>query len=126
MKRNQNLTEREKRKIVLEILSGKITKEEARRIYGIKSKSGVLDWMRKFAGQPSRAVGIDPSLILKTMDAPSNENSKLKQRIKQLEEELEITRLKGKAYQIMVEIAKQKYGIDLEKKPGAKQSKDSK
>lgn len=126
MNRNQNLTEREKRKIVLEILSGKITKEEARRIYGIKSKSGVLDWMRKFAGQPSRAVGIDPSPILKTMDAPSNENSKLKQRIKQLEEELEITRLKGKAYQIMVDIAKQEYGIDLEKKPGAKQSKDSK
>jgi transposase-like protein len=126
MKRNQNLTEHVKRKIVIEVLSGKITKEEARRIYGIKSKSGVLDWMRKFAGLPSKMAGIDPSPILKKMDVPSNENSKLKERIKQLEEELEITRLKGKAYQIMVEIAKQEYGIDLEKKPGAKQSKDSK
>ena len=82
MKRNQNLAEGEKRKVVLEVLSRKITKEEARRIYRIKSKSGVLDWMRKFAGQPSRAVGINPSPILKTMDAPSNENSKLKEKIK--------------------------------------------
>ena len=126
MKRNQKLTEQVKRKIVLEVLSGKITKEEARQIYQIKDKSGVLYWMRKFAGLPGKTAGIDPSPILKTMDAPSNENSKLKQRIKQLEEELEITRLKGKAYQIMVKIAKQEYGIDLEKKPGAKQSKDSK
>ncbi len=48
MKKYRKLTERIKRKIVLEVLSGKITKEEARRLYQIKSKSGVLDWMRKF------------------------------------------------------------------------------
>ena len=46
--------------------------------------------------------------------------------IKQLEEELKLSQLKGKAYQIMVEIAKQDYGIDFEKKHGAKQSKGSK
>jgi hypothetical protein len=49
----------------------------------------------------------------------------LKARIKQLEEELKISKLKGKAYQVMVEIAKHDYGIDLEKKSGAKQSKSS-
>jgi hypothetical protein len=50
----------------------------------------------------------------------------LKARINQLEEELKLSRLKGKAYQIMVDIAKEEYGLDLEKKSGAKQSKDSK
>lgn len=123
MKKYRKLTERIKRKIVLEVLSGKITKEEARRVYMIKSKSGVLDWMRKFAGLPCKGAGTDPSLILKSMDAHTNENWKLKERVKQLEEELEMTRLKGKAYQIMVEIAKENYGIELEKKLGAKQSK---
>ena len=46
--------------------------------------------------------------------------------LKQLEEELKLSRLKGKAYEIMVNIAKEEYGLDLEKKPGAKQSRDSK
>ena len=83
-------------------------------------------WMRKFAGVSSKLDGFDPTPLLKTMDTPSDETAKLKVRIKQLEEELKISQLKGKAYQIMVEIAKQDYGIDLEKKHGAKQSKDSK
>ncbi|WP_323830025.1 hypothetical protein [Algoriphagus persicinus] len=43
-----------------------------------------------------------------------------------LEEELNLSRLKGKTYQIMVDIAKEDYGLDLEKKLGAKQSVDSK
>jgi flagellar biosynthesis chaperone FliJ len=55
------------------------------------------------------------------MSEHSDNTAKLEARIEQLEEELEISKLKGKAYQIMVEIAKEDYGIDLEKKRGAKQ-----
>lgn len=45
-----------------------------------------------------------------------DENEKLKQKIKELEAKLEYVELKGRAYQIMVEIAKEQYNIDLEKK----------
>lgn len=116
----------QKRQIVLEVLSGKITKEEARRKYGIRSKSGILDWMRKYAGLTSRSYGQDPLPILRDMDESKDENARLKARIAELEKELESARLKGKAYQIMVELAKDEYGLDLEKKSGAKQSKGSK
>ena len=114
-----------RRKIVVEVLSGTISKEQARQIYGIKSKSAILEWMRIFAGLPRNAA-VDPIPLLKNMSEEKDDIKELKARIKQLEEELKLSRLKGKAYQVMVDIAKEQYGLDLEKKPGAKQSKDSK
>ena len=126
MKKREFLSDRVKRKIVSEVLSGKITKEQARRIYRIKSKSGILRWMRTFAGLDPKTSGIDPIPILKDMTKHTDEVDELKRQIEQLKEDLKLSKLKGKAYQIMVEIAKQDYGLDLEKKSGAKQSKDSK
>ncbi len=126
MRKNETLSEQSKRRIVTEVLSGTYTKEQARKLYGIKSKSGVLEWMRKFAGKPGKAHGLDPIPILKDMSGSSEDILTLKARITQLEEDLKLSKLKGKAYQIMVEIAKEEYNLDLEKKSGAKQSKNSK
>lgn len=116
----EKFSEASRRKIVTEVLSGSLTKERARLVYGIRSKSAILEWMRIFAGLPRNAA-VDPVPLLKSMSAENNEVKALKLRIKQLEEELNLSRLKGKAYQIMVEIAKEDYDLDLEKKPGAKQ-----
>ena len=121
----EKFSEASRREIVLEVLSGRLTKERARVIYGIKSKSAILEWMRIFAGL-SRNSCIDPIPLLKNMSAEKDQVRELKDRIKQLEEQLSLSRLKGKAYQIMVGIAKEEYGLDLEKKSGAKQSPDSK
>ena len=126
MKKNEALSDESKRRIVSEVLSGKYTKEQARRLYGLKSKSGILEWMRIFAGKPGKAHGLDPLPILKDVSNSSEDIAKLKARITQLEEELKLSNLKGKAYQIMVDIAKEDYNLDLEKKSGAKQSRDSK
>jgi len=129
MENRQKIPEQTKRKIVKEVLSGAITKEQARRIYNLKGKSAVLSWMRKFAGLSIKSYGIDPVPILLSerknileKEMESEENKKLKARIKELENELQFAELKGRAYQIMVEIAKKEYGLDLEKKSGAKQS----
>jgi transposase-like protein len=120
------LPESLKRKIVLEVLSGKLSKEQARRVYGIKSKSGILEWMRKFASIDPKAHGIDPIPKLKTLQDDTKEILDLKSKIKNLEAQLKYTEFKGRAYQIMVEIAKEQYNLDLEKKFGAKQFKDLK
>lgn len=125
MRKEEQFSEESKRQIVTEVLSGKLTKEQARHIYGIKSKSAILEWMRIFAGM-DRRVPQDPLPILKNMSEKQDTNSELKARIKELEEELKLSRLKGRAYQIMVDIAREEYGLDLEKKSGAKQFKDSK
>jgi transposase-like protein len=121
----EKFSEDSRRKIVTEVLSGSLTKERARLIYGIKSKSAILEWMRIYAGL-ARNAAVDPVPLLKNMSIEKDEVRELKDRIKQLEEELNLSRLKGKAYQIMVEIAKEDYHLDLEKKSGAKQSVDSK
>jgi len=54
------------------------------------------------------------------------EQERLHAEIKRLKAALAHSELKGRAYEIMLEIGREQYGIDLEKKPGAKQSKDSK
>ena len=118
MRTKQFIPESLKREIVYEVLTGNITKEQARRIYGLKGKSGVLNWMRKFASIDPKAYGTDPLPKLKTM---KQETIELKARIKELEEELTRTKLKARAYQIMVENAEKYFGIDLGKKRGAKQ-----
>ena len=116
-----------KLKIVQEVLSGRLSKEQARRIYKIKGKSSILSWMRKFAFMnPKQSFGIDPIPILQKMKDESKDIRSLKAEIKQLKAELKYSELKGRAYQIMVELAKEHYDIDLEKKYGAKQSINSK
>jgi len=124
MRESEKFSEDARRKIVMEVLSGTLTKEHARHVYGIKSKSAILEWMRIFAGL-ERRVPKDPLPILRNMSGKEESNSELKARIRQLEEELKLSRLKGRAYQIMVDIAREEYGLDLEKKSGAKQFKDS-
>lgn len=126
MKERKHYSKALKRQVVLEVLSGEISKEQARRKYCIASKSAVLEWMRKMAGINPEAHGCDPIAKLRTMSREEDKIAELQEEIKRLKEQLEDTELKGRAYQIMVEIAKEKYGIDLEKKRGAKQSKNSK
>jgi len=114
-----------KRQVVLEVLSGKITKEEARRRYAIGGKSTELGWMRQYAGMSSKSFNYDPLPILRDMKEDRTK-SELKKKIKELEAKLEYAELKGSAYQIMVEIAKDQYNLDLEKKRGAKPFKNLK
>lgn len=125
MKESKTYNEAFKRKVVTEVLSGRLTKEQARLRYGIGGKTTILDWMRKYAGFKMRTAGCDPLPILRNMSTDESKEE-LKDKIEQLEAKLEYAELKGRAYQIMVEIAKEQYNLDLEKKSGAKQSKNSK
>ena len=126
MNKQEKLPDGLKQQIVQEVLNGKYTKEEARRIYGIKSSSGILEWMRKFADIDPKSHGVNPIPKLESMKEESKETIALKIKIKELEAELKYSELKGRAYQIMVELAKEQYGLDLVKKSGAKQSNSSK
>lgn len=114
-----------KRQVILEVLSGSVTKEEARKRYEIGGKSTILDWMREYAGLKMKLTGSNPIPLLRDMKEDTNK-AELEEKIKQLEARLEYAELKGRAYQIMVEIAKEQYNLDLEKKSGAKQFKNSK
>lgn len=106
--------------IVKDVLAGKYTKEEARRIYGIKSKCAVLYWIRKFSGNSNYRTPSEfesGSTIMKNRISEKIHISE----IKKLEEELSRERQRSELWKAMVEIAEEELGVDIRKKFGAKQ-----
>lgn len=112
------LSDEFKRKVVQEVLSGSLTKQEARFKYGIKGKSAVLTWIRKF-GEGIYHVESHHRPFMP--EKPKNEKELLA-RIKKLEQELEDARLKAEAYAKMIEIAERDLNISIRKKSNTKQS----
>lgn len=104
-----------KMKVINEVLSGKITKEEARRKYHIGGKSTVLKWIRKF--ESIRLMHISPMSIEK------ESKKDLLKRIKQLELQLENERLHRMGLSKMIDIAEEQLNISIRKKSVTKQPK---
>ena len=107
-----------KESVVKEVLDGLISKEEARRRYGIKAYSAVLNWIRKFEGSKTRPMSTKKKLGTsgKTLEELEAENQRLKQ-------ELEMEQLRTRALNVMIDIAEDQFKIPIRKKSGAKQSK---
>ena len=107
-----------KKGIVDEVLKGKLSKEEARRKYGIKGSSAVLNWIRKFEGNKSTSMNPKKNQVRsgKSIEELEAENARLKQ-------ELDVEQLRNRALNVMIDIAENQFKIPIRKKPGAKQSK---
>ena len=111
--------------VVQEVLSGKFSKEEARRVYGIKSNCAILYWMRKYSGNDNYREGGVP--LGKILDMKKSKVlSEKDKRINELEEELRREKLRSDLWQKMVEIAEEQLNVDIRKKYGAKPSIPSK
>jgi transposase-like protein len=104
-------------RVVQEVISGKLNKEEARKVYGIRSNSAIVYWMRQFSGntqyRTNKKVGI-------FADMPKDkEVTELKEKIAQLEQELRTANLRADLWQQMIEVAEKDLHIDIKKKRGA-------
>jgi transposase len=119
MKRKK-FTDSFKLKVIGEILNGEISKEEARRKYGLGGKSGILIWMRKFGVSTEREMK-DSFAVMK---GKSNKKDELLQeeKIKLLEKALQQSELKAEAYSRMIDIAEKELNIKIRKKSSTKQS----
>lgn len=112
-----------KRSILDQVLSGSITKEEARRRYGIKSKSGVLYWLRNYEkyGTCSLNLRNQPMpLNPKEPTPPEPSAQELKLRIKELERQLSDEQLRSDAYSLMIDIAERELKVPIRKKSSTK------
>ena len=111
--------------VVQKVLSGKFTKEEARKVYGIKSNCAILYWMRQFSGNDNYRTS---SLALgNSIEMSQTKKEKgLKNRIKQLEDALKREQLRADLWQKVVETAEEQLKVDIVKKYGARQSQISK
>lgn len=103
-----------KKMVVTEFEKGILNKDELQRKYGIGGNSRVLEWCRHFGKlhYPKRGTATG-----RPMKDPQ------KQRIKNLEKQLQLEKLKVLAYEKLIEIAEREEGISILKKDAAKQSK---
>lgn len=118
-----------KLEVIREVLSGQLTKEEARRKYLLGGKSAVLKWMRKF-GIENKPISKDTTFMnlqkkshKKAETVDMSEVAALKKKIKELELQLEYERLRTEALDTMINVAETKFNIPIRKKSGAKQSR---
>jgi len=100
--------------VIEEVLSGRISKEEAKRKYGIKGSSGILQWMRKFGVATEKEVA-DSFVMMKGKNNKGADESK-DEKITLLEQALQMAELKAEGYSKMIEIAEQKLNIKIRKK----------
>lgn len=114
-----------KRKVAMSVIDGYLSKESARRYYGIKGKSAVTDWVR-FYSEPNRKIKqIESSLNLMTSQE-RDQFEELKAKILFLEQALNDETHRAGLYKTMIEIAEQELNIPIRKKYGAKQLNDTK
>ncbi len=101
-----------KKEIVREYEKGFLNKDQIKEKYSIGGNSLILNWCRKYG----KFVYPDKGKITgRPMKDPQ------KERIKQLEKQLEEARLKLEAYETLISIAEKEEGISILKKDGAKQ-----
>ena len=92
------------------------------RKYGIKTKSGIQRWMKKFgyadiykAAAPTFTFITSPDLIKKLKD-----EHELHKRIKELERQLAEEKLRSEAYARIIDKAEKELKIPIRKKPNTK------
>ena len=120
MKKNFHSDELKKR-VAEEIISGLLTVCDASIKYSVSERT-IFRWQKRF----KKFIKKDEKLTLSAMKENINSDRELSKEellaIKsKLEKELKQALLKAQANEILVDIAKEDYNIDLRKKHGAKQ-----
>jgi transposase-like protein len=109
-----------KRKIVMEVMSGELSKEAARRVYDIRGKSAVHDWIRlyghEFGWIENPVIGLPPMSKEKDSDLVEQ----LKAKISKLEKDVVLAKDKAGLFETMIEIAEKRFNIDIKKKSAAR------
>ncbi len=114
-------TEEFKQKIVNEVLSGKLNKTQATKLYGIRGNATILYWIRQSQGLKGRDVTpLAPKQIANFAEMKQNiTDKKLEEKNKELRELLRVAELRADLWQRAVEIAEEKFDIEITKKFGA-------
>lgn len=128
MKLSKNVriySEEFKWQVIQEVLSGKMTKEEARKLYSIQGNCTILYWMRKFSGNDNYRNFHSFGTSLEEMSKLKKPDTSIK-KIEELEIRLKEANVRAALWQKMVEIAEEQLHIDIKKKYGAQLLKNIK
>lgn len=97
------------------------TVSEMQKKYGITSRSGISDWVRKFGLNKPTQREIEFGRAMKEQNGKTPREQELELKIKQLEKELDHQRLRTLALNTMIDIAERDLKIKVRKNSGAKQ-----
>jgi len=110
--------------VVDQIEKGELTYKQAQARYGIQGRSTVLVWLRKHGRQDwSQGAAVRPGRS-EVMSDPANLTPE--QRIKELEQQLQVMSQKAQFFEAVVEVLKNDYGVSIVKKRPGKSSRKSK
>ncbi|PVZ31245.1 transposase [Pseudomonas sp. CC120222-01a] len=107
--------------VVDQVEKGELTCTQARERYGIQGKSTVLVWLRKYGRQDwSQGASIRAERNY-AMSDPKTLTPE--QRIKELEQQLELMSQKAQFFETVVDVLKNDYGVSVVKKRSGKSSR---
>ncbi len=109
----------QKRTIVTAITQGRMTFEEAKTAYKVKSVVLIKDWIRKFREEENIDICQIKSVTMTESSNPPDTDD-----VVALKKALKEAEMKIKALNTMIDIAEEQLKIDIRKKSGAKQSKN--
>jgi transposase len=113
-------TEEFKQQIVQEVLSGKLNKTQAQKMYGIRGNGTILYWIRQFEGLNPQIKKEGSKPIANFAEMKQNiADKKLIDELAETKELLRVAELRADLWQRAVEIAEDKFQIDIIKKFGA-------
>lgn len=122
MKRKVNsYTDDFKLKVAKAYVLSDATVSEIQKKYGIKSRSSVSDWVRKFGLQSPTQREIEFQNAMKEQKEKTPRELELELKVKQLEKDLEKERLRTLALNTMIDIAERDLKIRVRKNYGARQ-----
>ena len=128
MKKNVYYNEEMRLKVVEQVLSGSISMSEAQRRYKIGGNCTISRWISKFMSRNNPNVNHEQPAMIRKLSKDGDQHdeiARLKDKIKQLEDQLEYEKLRSEAYETMIRIAEKEFKLPIKKKFGAKQSRNS-
>jgi transposase len=103
-----------KMRIVEEVENGLLSTNEARKLYGIAGKSTIADWVERY-GMNKR---LERTVYVMTHDEEI-ELIRLRKENQRLQRALDDSQLKSIALESMIEVAEEKFHIEIKKKLGS-------
>ena len=117
-RKNRKFGDSFKKHVAMCYLEGKATARQLGDKCGVHFQT-IINWSNEYVAQKESKK----LTILHPMTSEEQrEYEALRQQHEALKKELELAQMKAKAYEIMIQLAKEEYGVDILKNSGAKQS----
>lgn len=113
-----------KRKVAQEYLSGRFSYAIGAEEYGLKDKSVIREFVKWYRRNNELSVANTDILMTKKKHASTDPiQLATEKRVKELEEQLRLSKLKVELLETMIDIAEDQLNIDIRKKSGSQQLK---